>query len=310
MKVKNIDPEITVVMPVYNSEMFLSEAINSILNQSYSNFEFIIVYDESTDNTIKILNEYSKLDSRVKIISGNQSGILGALNKGLQESQGRFIARMDADDISITNRLEIQLKYLKNNNLDICGSHHTMINNLGDEIGFFLSPVTHESCVLALAFEVPFAHPSVMIRKDFIISNNIKYGQSSFVNAEDYDLWVRMQSAGAKFGSINAPLIKYRILENSLSRINNYKVTEDTKALSSISYKENFSSNLKNVEFIINNANPKEELLVARFLIINLFKLRLHKVTLITKISLKIIINAFLKDIYLRIRYFLIRLQN
>ena len=302
MEFDEIIPEITVVMPVYNSEEFLPEAISSILNQSYTNFEFLIVYDESNDNSLKILNKYSKLDPRVRVIKGNKSGISGALNKGLQESKGRFVARMDADDISNIDRLETQLKYLKDNSLDICGSHHTIINKLGDEIGLFVAPITHESCTLALAFEVPFVHPSVMIRNLFFSRNNLLYGQSKYKNAEDYDLWTRMQEAGAKFGNIDVSLLKYRVLENSLSGLNSKMVLKDTKALSHKSFSKNYYQNLKNIEFIINKANSKEQLLVARFLIISLFKFRFNKINLITKISLKIIIYAILSEMLKRIR--------
>jgi glycosyltransferase involved in cell wall biosynthesis len=300
-------PEITVVMPVFNSDEFLCEAIDSILNQSHDNFEFLIIYDQSVDNSLTILNKYSKLDSRIRIINGNNTGISGALNKGLELSQAEFIARMDADDISYPDRFEKQLKYLNKNELDICGCHHNIIDDRGNLLRKYTSPITHESCCLSLAFEVPFAHPSVMIRKNFLYENNLRYGQSNFTNAEDYDLWVRMQAKKARFGNIDSILLNYRVLTNSLSRINNKKVLADTKALNAISFKENHSLNTKNISFILNNPNLKEESLVARFLLVNFFKRNSVKYSLIKKIKLKVVIYVFLSEVFRRFKFFLAR---
>ena len=99
MNNNKILPEISVVMPVFNSEKYLSIAIESVIEQSFENFEFLIIYDDSYDNSLEILESYAKVEPRIKIVKGNNEGISGALNNGINLSDGKFIARMDADDI-------------------------------------------------------------------------------------------------------------------------------------------------------------------------------------------------------------------
>ena len=119
----NYKPLISVLMPVYESEKFLEISIKSILNQTFKNFELLIVYDKSSDKSLSIIKKYQNLDKRIVLIKGNGKKLIGALNLGYLKSKGKFIARMDADDISLSKRFEKQLNYMKKNELDICASH-------------------------------------------------------------------------------------------------------------------------------------------------------------------------------------------
>lgn len=300
-----ITPKISVVMPVFNSEEYLSTAIESVIDQSFEDFEFLIIYDDSNDKSLKIIESYALIDPRIKIIKGDNDGISGALNKGFDFSKGKFIIRMDADDICMNNRFKEQLKHVIENDLDICGSHSIIINNLGCANGFFTAPISHDSCTLALAFEVPFSHPSVIIRKDFIDKHYLRYRRSKFIKAEDYDLWIRMHERGAKFGNNNKALIKYRVLDNSLSRLNTKNVMRDTKVLSNNFFKLNYDLNLKNVESILAQSNSKERILVGRFLVTNLTRLRFKKICLLKYIRFKEIIYVVISEILKRTRFFL-----
>jgi glycosyltransferase involved in cell wall biosynthesis len=213
-------PVISVVMPVYNGERFLREAIESILNQTYREFEFLIICDKSTDNTLSIIQEFQKQDERIVLISGDKEGITGALNKGIKKAKGKYIARLDADDASYPERLEMQYKFMVENKLDICGGDYISI----DQDGLFKKSynVVKEDfeILLTMASNVPFAHPSVMIKKSFLIDHKLMYGVCGHKIAEDLDLWMNMYNAGAKFGNIGIYILKYRLLSDSLSSIN------------------------------------------------------------------------------------------
>lgn len=206
---------ISVIMPVYNGEEYLEEAIESILNQTFKDFEFLIIYDESTDGTLSIIQEFQEKDARVVLINGDKEGISGALNKGIERAQGQYIARMDADDISLPTRFDTQINHIKNLNLDICGGHSLLIDSDGKVNGIGLVPRSHDLCGLSMMFMVPFAHSSVMILKSFLTNSSLKYQG----NYEDFELWTKMFFAGAKFGNVDDVVIRYRVLEHSLSTV-------------------------------------------------------------------------------------------
>lgn len=178
--------KISVIMPVYNTpEEWLRESIESILNQTYKDFEFLIIDDGSTNNVPEILAEYAEKDSRIKIILGEHKGISNALNKGLELSNGNFIARMDGDDISLPNRFERQIEFLNNNSeISICGTGIKFFPNeknsyYPDKIG--IVELLNFCCI---------AHPTVMMRKKDLLKYNLKYDES-FKSSEDYELWSR-----------------------------------------------------------------------------------------------------------------------
>jgi glycosyltransferase involved in cell wall biosynthesis len=211
---------ISVVMPVYNAETYLEEAIDSVLNQTFEDFEFVIIDDGSNDRSLKIIQQFSSKDDRIIYITRKNKGIIYSLNEGLNASSGLYIARMDADDISCPERLERQYKFMVENKLDICGGDYISIDQNG------LVKNTHNvakedfEILLTMASNVPFAHPSVMMKKSFLINHKLTYGASGYKSAEDLDLWMNMYTAGAQFGNVGACILKYRMVSSSLSSIN------------------------------------------------------------------------------------------
>lgn len=207
-----IKDKISVIMPVYNvNGEWLREAIDSILNQTYTNYEFIIIDDGSTNDTPEILTEYAQKDSRIKIINGEHKGISNALNKGLEVAQGEFIARMDGDDISLPERFEKQINYLKQNpDIGIVGCNIVLFPKekfmtYQENIG-----------VLDVLRYCPVAHPTVMMRNEMLARYQLKYNEE-YKTAEDYELWSRAVKY-IKISNINEILYKYRINPNGNSR--------------------------------------------------------------------------------------------
>lgn len=291
-------PLVSVIMPVYQSEKFLKYSISSILNQTFKDFEFIIIYDESSDNSLSIIKKFQQQDKRILIIHGNKKNLVDALNIGIVKSKGKFIARMDADDISLPKRFENQIDHMSKYNLDICGCHCFLIDKFNNTKSTGLFPVTHEMCFLSLAFRVPFAHSSVMIRNKFLLDKNLMYGQSDFKTAEDFDLWIRMYNKGARFGNVNDILHKYRDLKNSLSKIKNKEVIKDTAKLVNTFFKnEN-----KNLEKILERKkvtlNIEEQILLAKLIFKNFFKtLNFNFLKYLKNINIKAIIFGLLSEI-------------
>lgn len=158
---------ISVVMSVYNTEKYLEEAIDSILNQTYQDFEFIIVNDCSTDRTWEILKDYEKRFSSIKLINNTENlGLTKSLNKALAIAKGEYIARMDADDISEPNRFERQLAYFKEHqSIDILGTFSNDIDEQGQAFRTRTAPVDHKDIVNMLPKLCPISHPTVIFKK-------------------------------------------------------------------------------------------------------------------------------------------------
>lgn len=200
-------PMISVVMPVYNAEKYLKESIDSILNQTYTDFEFIILNDGSTDNTEKIILSYD--DQRIVYVKNEENlQIVKTLNKGIAISKGKYIARMDADDISLPERFEKQIKFMESNvDISVCGSFLETIGK--EEKRIWKYPITPESIKVTLMFNSPLAHPSVIIRKSFF--DKAVYSLE-YQKAEDYYLWVE-NSNESKYANIPEVLLYYRLHE-------------------------------------------------------------------------------------------------
>ena len=189
---KNIiirNPKISVLMPVYNGEQFLKEAINSILNQSFKNFEFIIINDGSGDKTEEIINSFK--DGRIKYIENKKNiGLTKSLNIGIKEARGKYLSRMDADDIGLIKKLEIQYNFLENNtNIGIVGSAMFIIDDNGKVIGKSRKPVEHYLIKWRCFFGYPMAHPTIMGRTG-IFKENL-YNEM-FISSQDTELWSRL----------------------------------------------------------------------------------------------------------------------
>ena len=199
-------PQITVLMSVYNCAEFVKIAIDSILQQSFSDFEFIIIDDCSTDNSREIINCFK--DKRIRLVCNDSNiGLSGSLNKGILLSNGRYIARMDADDISYYNRLKVQFEFMERHpDIGVCG---TWLKTFGDKNIEWRYPVESDPIKCCLLFESPFAHPTVMIRRDTLIKNKILYDASNQIT-EDYDFWVRLSNI-TNFANIPEVLYSYRL---------------------------------------------------------------------------------------------------
>lgn len=199
-------PLISVIMPAYNVELYIKDAIESILNQTIDDFEFLIFNDGSTDRTHDIIISFT--DSRIKYrkIDSNE-GYLNLLNAGLLRAKGKYIARMDADDISLPNRFEEQVAYLENHpGVGICG---TWIEFIGTRSGTIELPVTFEEIQYGLFFGCPLNHPTVMMKRELILKYNLTYNKKYYL-AEDHFLFAE---ASLHFKIVNLPtvLLRYRI---------------------------------------------------------------------------------------------------
>jgi glycosyltransferase involved in cell wall biosynthesis len=211
-----MNPKVSVLMPAFNAEEYIAEAIESILNQSYEDFEFLIVEDGSTDATAEIVERYRAWDSRIKVFSNKENkGLVYSLNKGLRSSVGEYIARMDADDISVPHRLERQVNFM-DSHLDVVVSSAWM-KTIGKKVeSTWESPVTHEKIMTKLFFHNCVYHPVSFIRKKVLDSLKLQYNQN-FPKGQDYKLWVDLSEHG-KFANIPEILHRYRIHEGQKTR--------------------------------------------------------------------------------------------
>ena len=251
---------ISVILPVYNGAQYLSKAIESILNQTLINFELIIINDGSIDNSMEIIEHYANIDGRIIIIDRENKGLIYTLNEGIEKSEGEYIARMDQDDISIENRLELQYEYMLDNGLDVCGGNYIEIDAEAKEIGHKKVFQKDYEILLAMATNVPFAHPSVMMKKEFLNLNKLTYGMNGYRNAEDLDLWMNMYNSGAKFGNINLLILKYRILSTSMSRTNIKKIRNESNIQFNKFVRQNKNNFKKAFEYFFANELYNKEL--------------------------------------------------
>jgi glycosyltransferase involved in cell wall biosynthesis len=201
------DAKVTVLMAVYNGEVYLSEAVCSILEQSFGDFEFLIVDDASTDRSVEVVESFG--DPRIRLLRNERNlGLAASLNRGLEVASGEYIARMDGDDISARDRLKAQVNLLdRNPRIGACG---TWINHIGKEriIRYYTDPDILK-CILL--FDPPMAHPTVMFRKDLFLRNALRY-DGAYRRSQDYELWARA-SDHMEFTNIPKVLLYYRYAE-------------------------------------------------------------------------------------------------
>lgn len=208
-------PLVSVVMPVYNASLFLKEAIESILNQTYENFEFIIINDGSTDASLQIIESFN--DPRIKLVNNERNlGIIKTRNKGLQLAKGKYIANMDADDISLPTRLEKQIAFLeKHPDVVILASKLVLINQFNDEIGIWPEDdgvVTNEGISKTLPIINCIGQPTVMMRRDVVTS--IMYNDR-YIHNEDWGLWLDILALNYRISKLPEVLLRYRQHESS-----------------------------------------------------------------------------------------------
>lgn len=207
-------PEISVIIPVYNAASFLYESIESILNQTFSDFELIILNDKSTDGSLEIIKSFQSKDNRIIIIDKEQNvGPANLRNEGINAAKGTYIALMDADDIALPTRFEKQIAVLKNNpEIGVCGTWFTFFGSKKDKI------IKHNTNPDAI--KVSFLHscnignPTVMFKKEVL--GDLKF-DNEYVPVEDYDLWSRLL-AKTNFYNIPESLLNYRQHNNNISK--------------------------------------------------------------------------------------------
>ena len=214
-------PKISVIMPVYNGDKYLKEAVDSILNQTFSDFEFIIIDDGSTDNTEQIIKSYD--DKRILYIKNEQNlGVAESLNKGLDMAKGEYIARMDADDISLPERFEKQLQYMeRHKNIAVCGSSIECFGAVKNKRS--TAPCGKKKIRLSLLIKSGVFHPTVIMRRSIIEKEHYRYN-AYYDKVEDFELWTRV-AVKYRINNIKEVLLRYRIHSNQVTR--NY--TEEHK---------------------------------------------------------------------------------
>jgi len=197
---------ISIIMPAFNAEKYIKEAINSILSQTYSNFELIIIDDGSRDNTSSIIESYN--DKRIVFIKNEKNlGIVDSRNKGIACSKGKYIACMDSDDIALPLRLEIQYDFMENNqDIGLCGGQAISFGSGRKRKPMLTSSFCHYDIAFDLLFKCPFIHPTIFIRKDILVKHKIVYEK---VSTEDYQLYARLLKY-TKFINLPETLIYYR----------------------------------------------------------------------------------------------------
>lgn len=209
-------PEISVMMCAYNSSQYIKEAINSVLNQTFDNFELIIVDDGSTDNTVQIIKDYK--DERIKLIKCEHNYI-SSLNTGLRSCHAEFIARMDTDDIMMPHRLEKQMIVMKNNqNIAACFSWAEKIGASEGIHGFGVRERVENAFFWLLTGNY-LTHPTAILRKSFLKKHHLYY--KNYPYAEDYKLWTDIARMGGHIYVIPETLIKYRIGYSQVSYLHN-----------------------------------------------------------------------------------------
>ena len=228
-------PRVSIVMTVYNTERYLSESVESILNQSFNDFEFIIIDDGSTDNGWNILKNYADCDSRI-ILQGNGEnlGMAQSLNKGLKIAVGEYIARFDSDDISLPNRLAEQISYMESNpSVDLITTAVDYINADGEIVGQYTPPSNPILIRWNLIFSNPFRHPTSLWRR-VAVENLVGSYNPDFRYAEDYEFFARVCHKGTVH-TIFQPLVKMRLHNDSI-RISQRELQDEFAA--SITYQE------------------------------------------------------------------------
>jgi glycosyltransferase involved in cell wall biosynthesis len=208
-------PKVTVLMPVFNGERYLAQAIESILAQTFTDFEFLIINDGSTDRTVEILHSYR--DPRIRLLHNERNlGLIETLNEGLAASQGELIARMDCDDISMPRRLEHQVAFLESRQgVGVCGAWVEVFQE-GSRSVVMKYPLDHDSIKINLFLYEPWmAHPVTMIRKSVLQGGNARY-RPEFSAAEDYDLWSRLIHT-TSFANLPLTLLRYRTHASQIS---------------------------------------------------------------------------------------------
>lgn len=217
----NPRPFISVVMVVYNAAAFVAEAVDSILNQTYDNFEFVIVDGGSVDGSVDVIRELAPSDPRIRTLFLPDCGASTALNAGVALTQGEFIAHMEPDDIAVPERFAIQLDYIRQTGVDVCGG---CLKKFGNTEGILWFPEHHEDIVYELLFRAAMIPTTVMIRAEILKAH--PYDESAVF--QDYELWTRL-ALHCRMGNVQQVLGKYRRHDQQTSVVRKNRVRTDFK---------------------------------------------------------------------------------
>lgn len=252
-------PIISVLMSVFNeSAEILSLSIESIIKQTFIDFEFIIILDNPNNIDNKnIIESFSNKDKRIKFyINEKNLGLATSLNKALSYASGLYIARMDADDISLPNRLLHQKKYLEENDLDFIGGYVETINDKGEVISPCVKvPITNLKIRNMLKFNNCLFHPTWFLKKDLLLSMNGYSNEYRYI--EDYEFILRVQKTTCIFGNLPEIILKYRMSTESISRSNLFKQYLSFCFLQNKYFKQTSQQNCVD-EYIKQNFSDKE----------------------------------------------------
>ena len=211
-------PKVSVILPVYNAGKFLRQAVESILTQSFTDFELLLINDGSTDGSGAIIQSYN--DTRIIYLENeNNKGLIYTLNRGIDLANGQYIARMDADDIALPHRLQRQVEWLdKNPSTAAVASFSTEIDESGIECGFYQRDrkiVSAAQILKAMPVNNCLTHPSVMARTEILKAYRYSSSQK---NIEDYDLWLRLLADGHRLEKLPEALLLYRVHSSSVTQ--------------------------------------------------------------------------------------------
>lgn len=249
-------PLVSIILPCYNAQDYIREAVWSIIKQDYENLEIIAIDDYSKDNTYLLLEELASQDPRIRLYRNSiNMQLIQTLNKGISLAKGKYIARMDADDISCSNRISTQVAYLERNlGIDMVSTCATSIDHSGRTLG----PLNFHGCYdnvsasFVAIFDCPFLHPSILIKRNVLTLNSYpSYLEACHV--EDYALWLDLIKANYKLEVIPQKLIRYRINSKGVSQSNSYHQFDRSLLLSA-----------KYIEFIIGHSPKIPELTILR----------------------------------------------
>ncbi len=210
--VRERQPAVTVLLPVHNAKDYVGQAIQSILDQTFRDFELLIINDGSTDRSRDAIASFR--DERIHFVN-NESNLklIATLNKGIDLAAGKYIARMDADDISLPQRLQRQVDFMENHpDVGVCGSWFETFGNQHHVVKY---PGKDEDIRIMMLYQTPFCHPSIIFRKEVFDKHGIRF-LPEFIHAEDYEVWVRLAGC-TRFANIPEALLRYRLHSTSVS---------------------------------------------------------------------------------------------
>ena len=233
-------PLVSVSMPVYNAERYIAEAINSILAQTYQNFELIIVDDGSTDRTREIVESFD--DPRIiKVYSDRNRGLITTRNRIAQIARGKYLALLDADDCAFPDRLALQVQFLESNQADLCGADHWTLNQVTGQLKASKQRHSNSDIHALLSVCSPVCNPAMMGRLE--VFRKFPY-KASYLHAEDYCLWTEIALAGYRFANLKKKLITYR-LHSTQTSVNHLQAARNVFSAAQANYLKGLGIPLK-----------------------------------------------------------------